>query len=172
MKTKITLWCMIVVTQGLDTGIDLYEFFVGCLLRVAKLEDRAVHVMAPPCFTTKPTVEGVMSLSDFTRGKISPNTYFHEEYGDAMQYDMILATDDLVSSRESHDRTRTILLTGTWRVGGSRMQGLFVPFALVGSGDPVRVLCLLHNEYTGCSWSIYCWDICTTCRYRTYVILY
>ena len=25
------------------------------------------------------------------------------------------------------------------------MQGLFVPFAHVGSGDPVRVLCLLHN---------------------------
>ena len=31
------------------------------------------------------------------------------------------------------------------------MQGLFVPFACIGSGDPVGVLCLLHNEYTGCS---------------------
>ena len=29
------------------------------------------------------------------------------------------------------------------------MQGLFVPFACVGSGDPVRVLHLLHIEYTG-----------------------
>ena len=29
------------------------------------------------------------------------------------------------------------------------MQGLFVPFARVGSGDPVRVLRLLHNEHTG-----------------------
>ena len=29
------------------------------------------------------------------------------------------------------------------------MQGLFIPFACVGSGDPVRVLCLLHNKYTG-----------------------
>ena len=29
------------------------------------------------------------------------------------------------------------------------MQGLFVPFARVGSGDPVRVLRLFHNEYTG-----------------------
>ena len=29
------------------------------------------------------------------------------------------------------------------------MQGLFVPFACVGSDDPVRVLHLLHNEYTG-----------------------
>ena len=29
------------------------------------------------------------------------------------------------------------------------MQGLFVPFARVGSGDPVRVLRLLHNKYTG-----------------------
>ena len=45
------------------------------------------------------------------------------------------------------------------------LQGLFVPFACVGSGDPVRVLRLLHNE-----WSIYCWDICTTCRYRIYVL--
>ena len=31
------------------------------------------------------------------------------------------------------------------------MQGLFVPFARVGSGDPVKVLRLLHNEYTGYS---------------------
>ena len=29
------------------------------------------------------------------------------------------------------------------------MQGLFVPFACVGSGDPVRVLCLFHNKYSG-----------------------
>ena len=29
------------------------------------------------------------------------------------------------------------------------MQGLFVPFARVGSGDPVRVLRLFHNKYTG-----------------------
>ena len=33
----------------------------------------------------------------------------------------------------------------------SNLQGLFVPFACVGSSDPVRVLHLLHNEYTGCS---------------------
>ena len=32
---------------------------------------------------------------------------------------------------------------------GVKMQGLFVPFARIGSGDPVRVLCLLHNKYTG-----------------------
>ena len=31
----------------------------------------------------------------------------------------------------------------------SAMQRLFVPFARVGSGDPVRVLHLFHNEYTG-----------------------
>ena len=29
------------------------------------------------------------------------------------------------------------------------LQGLFVPFACVGSGDPVRVLRLFHNEYSG-----------------------
>ena len=52
------------------------------------------------------------------------------------------------------------------------VQGLFVPFACVGSGDPARVLLLLHNKYTGYNWSIYCWDICTTCRYRIYVLLY
>ena len=49
---------------------------------------------------------------------------------------------------------------------------LFVPFARVGSGDPVRVLRLLHNKYAGYNWSIYCWDICTTCRYRNYVLRY
>ena len=29
------------------------------------------------------------------------------------------------------------------------LQGLFVPFARVGSGDPVRVLRLFHDKYTG-----------------------
>ena len=29
------------------------------------------------------------------------------------------------------------------------MQGLFVPFACIGSGDPVRVFTSVHNEYTG-----------------------
>ena len=29
------------------------------------------------------------------------------------------------------------------------VQGLFVPFACVGSGNPVRVLHLLHNKYAG-----------------------
>ena len=28
-------------------------------------------------------------------------------------------------------------------------KGLLVPFARVGSGDPVRVLRLFHNKYTG-----------------------
>ena len=52
------------------------------------------------------------------------------------------------------------------------VQGLFVLFARVGSGEPVRVLRLLHNKYAGYNWSIYCWDICTTCRYRDYVLRY
>ena len=52
------------------------------------------------------------------------------------------------------------------------LQGLFVGCIYVGSGDPVRVLRLLHNKYTGYNWSIYCWDICTTCHYRSYVLLY
>ena len=30
-----------------------------------------------------------------------------------------------------------------------KLQGLFVPFARIGSGDPVRVLHLFHNKYTG-----------------------
>ena len=29
------------------------------------------------------------------------------------------------------------------------LQCLFVPFACVGSSDPVRVLCLLHSKYAG-----------------------
>ena len=29
------------------------------------------------------------------------------------------------------------------------VQGLFVPFACIVSGDPVRVLRLFHNKYTG-----------------------
>ena len=51
------------------------------------------------------------------------------------------------------------------------MQGLFVPFACVGSGDPVRVLRLYTTNTLDTLWSIYCWDSCTTCRYRIYVLL-
>ena len=36
-----------------------------------------------------------------------------------------------------------------WLNGLAHVGRFFVPFARVGSGDPVRVLCLLHNEYTG-----------------------
>ena len=52
------------------------------------------------------------------------------------------------------------------------LQGLFVPFACVGSGDPVRVLRLYTTNTLDTLWSIYCWDICTTCRYPSYVLLY
>ena len=50
------------------------------------------------------------------------------------------------------------------------VQGSVLPFACVGSGDPVRVLRLLHNKYSGYSWIIYCWWLCTTCHYQSYVL--
>ena len=46
------------------------------------------------------------------------------------------------------------------------VQGLSILFACVGSGDPVRVLCLYTTNTLDILWSIYCWDICTTCRYQ------
>ena len=52
------------------------------------------------------------------------------------------------------------------------VQGLFVPFACVGSGDPVRVLRLFHNEYTGYNWSIYCWDYVQPVATESTVLLY
>ena len=52
------------------------------------------------------------------------------------------------------------------------MQGLFVPFACIGSGDLVRVLRLYTTNTLDTLWSIYSWDICTTCCYRSYVLLY
>ena len=42
----------------------------------------------------------------------------------------------------------------------------------VGSGDPVRILCLFHNKYTGCSWSIYCWDYVQLVAIESNVLLY
>ena len=54
----------------------------------------------------------------------------------------------------------------TTRYGRSMMQGLSVPFACVGSGDPVRVLRLYTMNTLDVFWSIYCQGICTTCRYR------
>ena len=41
------------------------------------------------------------------------------------------------------------------------------PVAHVGSGDPVRVLRLYTTITLDEVCSIYCWDICTTCRYRS-----
>ena len=52
------------------------------------------------------------------------------------------------------------------------LQGLFVPFVRVGSGDPVRVLRLFHDEYTGWNWSIYCWDFVQLVTTESGVLLY
>ena len=41
------------------------------------------------------------------------------------------------------------------------------PVARVGSGDPVRVLHLYTTNTLDEVCSIYCWDICTTCRYQS-----
>ena len=50
----------------------------------------------------------------------------------------------------------------------STLQLLFIrPIARVGSGDPVRVLRLYTTITLDEVCSIYCWDICTTCRYRS-----
>ena len=35
------------------------------------------------------------------------------------------------------------------KMSEDKVQGLFVPFACIGSSDPVRVLRLFHKEYTG-----------------------
>ena len=51
------------------------------------------------------------------------------------------------------------------------LQGLFVPYARVGSGDPVRVLRLFHNDYSGYVVAfIYCVRLRTTCHYLDYVL--
>ena len=51
------------------------------------------------------------------------------------------------------------------------MQGLFVLYAHVGSGDPVRVLPIFCNEYSGYVVAfIYCVRLCTTCHYLGYVL--
>ena len=42
----------------------------------------------------------------------------------------------------------------------------------VGSGDPVRVLRLFHNKYTGYNWSIYCWDYVQLVATKSNVLLY
>ena len=51
------------------------------------------------------------------------------------------------------------------------MQGLSIPFACIGSGDPVRVLCLYTTNTLDIFWSIYYWGICTTCCYRFYCVV-
>ena len=65
-----------------------------------------------------------------------------------------------------------VVFTGSSGVLLGHVQGLSVPFARVGSGDPVRVLRLYTTNTLDTLWSIYCWDICTTCRYQTYVLCY
>ena len=47
------------------------------------------------------------------------------------------------------------------------LQCFIRPIARVGSGDPVRVLRLYTTITLDEVCSICCWDICTTCRYRS-----
>ena len=57
-----------------------------------------------------------------------------------------------------------------WQLSRSlpHMQSVFIRLvACVGSGDPVRVLRLYTMNTLDEVCSIYCWDICTTCRYRS-----
>ena len=54
----------------------------------------------------------------------------------------------------------------------SLVQVLFVPFACVGSSDPVRVLRLFHNEYTEWGWIIYCWDSVQLVTTKSNMLLY
>ena len=77
-------------------------------------------------------------------------------------------------SRERHPTTRTYIHPSLYLSSSLSilLQGLFVPFACVGSGDPVRVLCLFHNEYTGYNWSIYCWDYVQLVATKPNVLLY
>ena len=63
----------------------------------------------------------------------------------------------------SPEKTRNVKFIDSKRFS---VQSLFVPFACVGSGDPVRVLRLYTTNTLDILWSIYCWDICTTCRYQ------
>ena len=56
-------------------------------------------------------------------------------------------------------------------LNGSQCKVLSVPFACVGSGDPVRVLRLYTMNTLDTLWSISCWGICTTCRYRFYSVI-
>ena len=46
-------------------------------------------------------------------------------------------------------------------------KGFIHLVACIGSGDPVRVLHLYTTNTLDEVCSIYCWDICTTCRYRS-----
>ena len=63
---------------------------------------------------------------------------------------------------------------GKWNrsVSMTCLQDLFVPFARVGSGDPVTVLRLFDNEYTGYNWSIYYWDYVQLVATESNVLLY
>ena len=47
------------------------------------------------------------------------------------------------------------------------MQGFIRPVACIGSGDPVRVLCLYTTITLDEVCSVYCWVICTTCHYQS-----
>ena len=75
------------------------------------------------------------------------------------------------SINNSHCKKFQIQTNGNYNEQ-SYMQCLFVPFACIGSGDPVRVLCLFHNKYTGWGWSIYCWDFVQLVTTESNVLLY
>ena len=52
-------------------------------------------------------------------------------------------------------------------LGCARCTCFIRPVARIGSGDPVRVLRLYTMITLDEVCSVYCWDICTTCRYQS-----
>ena len=52
------------------------------------------------------------------------------------------------------------------------LQGLTAGCIYVGSSDPFRVLRLSHNKYARYPLKHLLLRICTTCRYRNYMLLY
>ena len=55
----------------------------------------------------------------------------------------------------------------SWLANERVCKGFIRLVACIGSGDPVRVLRLYTTITLDEVCSIYCWDICTTCRYRS-----
>ena len=108
-------------------------------------------------------------IRSFVWGSRAPITRFSSFWTqEKLRSNNVAEIDMLIAMLSPARRVVYALLSDNMVRHGNLLRARFIrPVARVGSGDPVRVLRLYTTNTLDEVCSIYCWDICTTCRYQS-----